>query len=144
MYPIGVALAAIFRLTSARLMGTGLIARNSTPNIFQIQANLGPKLSKGASLYFPSSPGFSNHTERWSAATEGDVLVVVEVRCEKDVETAVCSVSSLPPSTTYQSFMSRSNLQTISIFPFWPSTVAMAYLSHLTPSSKASLSSWIT
>ena len=100
MYPIGVALAAILRLTSAGLTGTGYIVRNPTPNILQIQADLGPKLSKGASLYFPSSPEFASHTERWSAATEGDVLIVVEARCEKDVETAVCSVFSLPRSMT--------------------------------------------
>ena len=40
--------------------------------------------------------------------------------------------------------MGRSTLQTISIFPFWPSTVVMDYLSHLALSSEASLSSWIT
>lgn len=94
MYPIAVALTAVIRLSSASLPGTEIIARNPTPNILQIQADLGPKLSEAASLYFPGSPEFGNQTERWSAATESDVLIVVVARCEKDVETAVCSVVS--------------------------------------------------
>ena len=55
MFSIAVALAAIVRLSLASTTEAGFLARSSTPNIFEIQAKLGPKLSKGASLYFPAT-----------------------------------------------------------------------------------------
>ncbi|KAG8530172.1 uncharacterized protein KY384_005655 [Bacidia gigantensis] len=75
-----------------------LTIREATPSPANIQANLGSKLCKGASIYFPSSPEFGKFTTRWSIAAEGDILVVVVPACAKDVSTVVkfANVVSLP------------------------------------------------
>jgi hypothetical protein len=63
--------------------------RGTTPSNTRIQADLGPKLCKGALIYFPSSPEFGEYTKRWSTAAEGDILVVVVPSCDSDVATTV-------------------------------------------------------
>ena len=63
--------------------------RDTTPTNRQIQSRLGPKLCKGASIYFPSDPKFGEYIERWSTAVEGDILVVVVASCDNDVANAV-------------------------------------------------------
>lgn len=75
-----------------------LTKRDSTPSVSKIQNSIGPKLCTGGSIYFPSSPEFADLTERWSAATEGDILVVVVAVCEEDVATAVkfANLANLP------------------------------------------------
>ena len=82
------ALVAWFPSTSATPIE--LTVREVTPSASKIQADLGPKLCKGASIYFPSSPEFGEYTERWSTEAEGDILVVVVPGCQKDVATVVC------------------------------------------------------
>ena len=74
------------------------VKTDSTPSVSKIQKDLGPQLCRGGSLYFPSSPEFADLTERWSAASEGDILVVIVANCEKDVATAVkfANLASLP------------------------------------------------
>ncbi len=81
------ALVAWFRCTSATPIE--LTVREVTPSASKIQADLGPKLCKGASIYFPSSPEFGEYTERWSTEAEGDILVVVAPGCRKDIATVV-------------------------------------------------------
>lgn len=59
------------------------------PSISSIQSQLGPLLSKGATLYFPGTSDFGNATSRWSAYAEPNVAVVVEPAADKDVTTTV-------------------------------------------------------
>lgn len=66
-----------------------LTALPFTPSVSKIQADLGSKLCKETSLYFPSSPEVGKYTERWSTEAEGDILVVVIPGCQKDVATVV-------------------------------------------------------
>lgn len=61
------------------------------PSKSTVQLGLGPRLSKGASIYFPNSPDFTNYTERWSTSTESDFAVVVVPAVDQDVaETVSC------------------------------------------------------
>ena len=94
---IAAALSVVVAIQAAAAGRTpfGLTTRDWTPSTSKIQAELGPKLCKGGSIYFPSSPEFGNYTTRWSTAAEGDILVVVIPKCEKDVATAV-SISLKP------------------------------------------------
>ena len=65
---------------------------NSTrlqPNISTIQQELGRRLSKNASLYFPGSPGYINDTDRWAANTESNFSVVVVPGIDRDVAVTV-------------------------------------------------------
>ncbi|KAL9614728.1 MAG: hypothetical protein Q9167_000797 [Letrouitia subvulpina] len=95
---IAVFLLAIIPSTLGLTAPLELTKRDSTPSVFNIQNSLGPKLCTGGSIYFPSSPEFADLTERWSTATEGDILVVVVAVCEKDVATAVkfANLANLP------------------------------------------------
>ena len=86
---VAIYIVAAIQTTIAGPAPLGLTARDSTPSTSRIQAELGPKLCKGGSIYFPSSPEFGNYTTRWSTATEGSYLVVIVPACEKDVATAV-------------------------------------------------------
>ncbi|KAL8646384.1 MAG: hypothetical protein Q9210_006173, partial [Variospora velana] len=93
MYPAFVA-AAFFLALARPVVSTtptpaGLVTREFPPGASKIQADLGPELCKGASIYFPSSLEFGEYTERWSIAAEGDILVVVVPGCQRDVATAV-------------------------------------------------------
>ena len=64
-----------------------------SPSPATVQQELGPCLSKKASLYFPSSPNFQNNTQRWSAAIDPDFAVVVIPAVDRDVS---CTVSGVP------------------------------------------------
>lgn len=52
-------------------------------------AELGSRLSNNSLVYISKDLDSRDHTERWSTAAEGDVLIVVVPTCEKDVATAV-------------------------------------------------------
>lgn len=54
---------------------------------------LGPQLSKGASIYFPDNSQFANLTERWSTFTTPDYALIVVPAVGEDVSAAVCKVS---------------------------------------------------
>ncbi|KAL8951392.1 MAG: hypothetical protein Q9222_002642 [Ikaeria aurantiellina] len=54
-----------------------------------MQAELGSQLCKNSSVYISNKPGSRDHTERWSTAAEGEVLLVVVPACEKDVARVV-------------------------------------------------------
>ena len=62
------------------------------PNVSSVQQDLGPLLSKGATLYFPGTPQFANATSRWSAYAEPQIAVVVEPATADDVSTTVRSL----------------------------------------------------
>ena len=60
---------------------------------------LGPQLSKGASIYFPDNSQFTNLTERWSTFTTPKYALVVVPAVGEDVAAAVCTIltaSSIP------------------------------------------------
>ena len=65
---------------------TPLWPRSST-----LQLELGPLLSKNASIYFPNSAQFANLTQRWSAAVDASFAVVVVPGIAKDVAATVGS-----------------------------------------------------
>lgn len=50
---------------------------------------LGPQLSKNASIYFPDNSQFANVTERWSSYTTPDYALVVVPGVSEDVAAAV-------------------------------------------------------
>ena len=54
-----------------------------------VQSQLGPRLSKLAALYFPSSPRYANLTERWSLSSKSDFAVVMVPGVDKDVTATV-------------------------------------------------------
>lgn len=60
-----------------------------SPSVSTVQGELGPLLSKNASIYFPNNPNFAVATERWSAAIDASFIVVVVPGVEKDVATTV-------------------------------------------------------
>lgn len=60
-----------------------------SPKYPDIQRQLTPLLSKGASIYFPNSSQFENATSRWSAYAEPDVTFVVVPAVANDVATTV-------------------------------------------------------
>lgn len=55
----------------------------------KILQELRPRLSKKASLYFPTSPSYKNYTELWSESAVGDILVVVVPAIDSDVAETV-------------------------------------------------------
>ena len=61
----------------------------STLNVSTIESELGPRLSKTASIHFPNNPDFSNLTETWSSATGSDFAVVVIPAIDEDVAETV-------------------------------------------------------
>lgn len=65
---------------------TPLSPRSST-----VQLELGPLLSKNASIYFPNSAQFANLTQRWSAAVDPNFAVVVVPGIAEDVAATVSS-----------------------------------------------------
>ena len=65
---------------------TPLWPRSST-----LQLELGPLLSKNASIYFPNSAHFGNLTQRWSAAVDANFAAVVVPGIAKDVAATVGS-----------------------------------------------------
>lgn len=67
-----------------------LDASSLPPSRSTVQLGLGPRLSRGASLYFPNSPEFANYTERWSATAMAEFAVVVVAAVDRDVAESVC------------------------------------------------------
>ena len=65
------------------------------PSILTIQQELGRRLSRNDTLYFPGSLGYIDDTERWAPNTESNFSVVVVPGTAKDVATTVCSSSVL-------------------------------------------------
>ncbi|KAI0197904.1 hypothetical protein F4808DRAFT_473476 [Astrocystis sublimbata] len=65
---------------------------------FNITSTLGPKLSAGSTILFPSNPQFSNLTSRWNTLEPPHIEVVVQPAQESDVATIVkyCHRNSLP------------------------------------------------
>ena len=59
------------------------------PSISTIQQELGRRLSKGALLYFPNSPGYINVPTRWAAESESNFSVVVVPAIDLDVAATV-------------------------------------------------------
>ena len=62
------------------------------PNISSIQQDLGPRLSQGATLYFPNSSQFEDATSRWSAYAEPQISVIVKPAIAEDVAATVLSL----------------------------------------------------
>ena len=62
-----------------------------SPRASTVQLELGPLLSKNASIYFPNSAQFTNLTQRWSAAADPNFAVVVVPGIAKDVAATVSS-----------------------------------------------------
>ena len=79
-----VAVPATLKKTVAEF--TPLWPRSST-----VQLELGPLLSKNASIYFPNSAQFANLTQRWSAAVDASFAVVVVPGIAEDVAATVGS-----------------------------------------------------
>ena len=101
------------------------------PNISTIQQQLGPHLSKNASLFFPGSTGYVSDTERWASNTESDFSVVVVPGTDKDVAATVLMNliwSSVEVETADTIAHSRLDLRTRTIFASLRSTKAMALL----------------
>lgn len=61
----------------------------------RISVDLGPKLSNGAQILFPSTPGFEAATARNSQYKAPNITVVVQVAQEEDVAKTVGSQREL-------------------------------------------------
>ena len=59
------------------------------PTVSKIQTQLGPFLSKGATLYSPGTPLFEAAVSRWSAYAEPNVAPLVEPGADVEVITTV-------------------------------------------------------
>ena len=66
------------------------------PSISTVQQELGRRLSRNASIYFPGSPGYINDTERWAPNTESNFSFVVVPGIDRDVVATVSSSSISP------------------------------------------------
>ena len=84
--PLTIAVAVPATLKPTFTEFTPLSPRSST-----VQLELGPLLSKNASIYFPNSAQFANLTQRWSAAVDPSFAVVVVPGIAKDVAATVGS-----------------------------------------------------
>ena len=87
------ALAACFHLGSSFQIPLGLRPHEISPSLSRMHAELGSQLCEGSSIYVSSNPDARAHTERWSTAAEGDVLIVVAANCAGDVVRAVLPLS---------------------------------------------------
>ena len=59
------------------------------PSIPNVQQELGRRLSKNASIYFPGSPSYINDTAKWAANTASNFSVVVVPGIDRDVAATV-------------------------------------------------------
>ena len=75
-----------FPLTRLPLNDQSLSVSSS---ISLVQSQLGPCLSKNATLYFPNSPNYPNLTERWSLSSKSDFAVVLVPGVDNDVAATV-------------------------------------------------------
>ena len=60
-----------------------------SPSIPNIQQELGRRLSKNASIYFPGSPSYTDDTAKWAANTQSNFSVVVVPGIDRDVAATV-------------------------------------------------------
>ena len=89
--------ACIYPLTWALPFAIRALVANMTPvapSQAEIMYELGPMLSREASIYFPGSRDFGNATERWNAYVAPDIRVVVEAGNDDDVALTVRRVHS--------------------------------------------------
>ena len=78
---------------------------------------LGPQLSKNATIFTQNDPRFANATARWSAYKEPQISIVVEPGTEADVSTTVCHL--LECCTCHKPLTrGRSNLQMLTVCRF--------------------------
>lgn len=66
-----------------------------SPSPKHIQNNLGPQLSKNASIYFPGSAQFADGASRWSTYDSPNISVVVEVANADDVSKTIQYANSV-------------------------------------------------
>lgn len=83
------ALVSYLYLVSTFQTPLGLRAQDLSPSVSRMQAELGSELCHNSAIYISNNSDSRVHTERWSTAAEGDVLIVVVPTCEKDVASAV-------------------------------------------------------
>lgn len=83
------ALAACIHSVSPFQIPLGLRAHDISPTLSRMRAELGSQLCEGSSVYISNNPDSRQHTERWSTAAEGVVLIVVAPTCGEDVARAV-------------------------------------------------------
>ena len=104
MFTILCVLLTVLELSIPRINAVAVPATLSTtvaeftplwPRSSTVQLELGPLLSKNASIYFPNSAQFANLTQRWSAAVDVNFAVVVVPGIAEDVAATVGS-SLLP------------------------------------------------
>lgn len=60
-----------------------------SPSIPNFHQELGRRLSKNASIYFPGSPSYIDDTAKWAANTESNFSVVVVPGMDQDVASTV-------------------------------------------------------
>lgn len=70
----------------------------TAPTAGQVQQELGPQLSTGATMYFPASEQYDDATSRWNIYGQPNISVVVEVATADDVATVVkyANLAELP------------------------------------------------
>lgn len=59
------------------------------PTAGEVQQQLGPQLSSGATMYFPASEEYDDATSRWNIYGQPNISVVVEVATADDVASVV-------------------------------------------------------
>ena len=67
-------------------------SENSTwlsPSILNLHRELGRRLSRNASIYFPGSPSYIDDTARWATNIESNFSVVVVPGMDQDVAATV-------------------------------------------------------
>ena len=59
------------------------------PNMSTVQQELGHRLSKNASIYFPGSPDYANATEWWAVNDSPRFSIVVVPGVDRDIAVTV-------------------------------------------------------
>lgn len=86
-------IAAVLLLQKVAAFNPEIISGLSTLNKRDVVADLGPRLSKGAVIYSPSSPNWANESSRWSVYHAPTWNYVVVPETEKDIAETVSSLS---------------------------------------------------
>lgn len=89
LHLLAITLAVCLHFVSAFQIPLILRPPDVSPSLTRMGAELGSRLSNNSLVYISKDLDSRDHTERWSTAAEGDVLIVVVPTCEKDVATAV-------------------------------------------------------
>ncbi len=111
-----------------------------SPSVSTVQLELGPCLSRNASIYFPNNPKFANATARWSASVDPNFIVVMVPGVENDV--AVTVWICIEVACIELTLRDRWFLQTDTKYHFSPSIEDMAPLPHCRMSKMASTSTF--